>query len=112
MKATGLRIAMVCQAVSTLIACISVGFLYNWKLALGGLALMPMIAIAATISSKLYSGQAQQDGFTAELSSKVVIEVMNAIRTVVSLHKQQYFYNKFIDTLNEHYLYVRFLKEK
>lgn len=101
--ATGLRIAMMCQAVSTLLACVIVGFFINWKIALCGLALMPIVAIAAMASSKLYSGQAKQDGLTAQQSSKIVIEVMNAVRTVVSLHKQSYFYGKFVGTLNEHY---------
>ena len=73
-------------------------------MALGGLTLMPIVAIASVISSKLYSGQAKQDSETAQISSKIMIEVMNAIRTVVSLHKQQYFYNKFINALNNHYL--------
>ena len=101
--ATGLRVAMMCQAVSTLIACILVGFIVNWKIALCGLALMPIVAIAAMASAKLYSGQAKQDGLTAQQASKVVIEVMNAVRTVVSLHKQQYFFDKFVATLDEHY---------
>ena len=103
-SATGLRIAMMCQAMSTLVCCIAVGFIYNWRLACGGLILMPIVALSTVASSKLYSGQAKADGATAQVSSKIVIEVMNAVRTVVSMHKQQYFFNKFSNSLNEHFM--------
>ena len=102
--ATGLRIAMMCQAMSTLVCCVLVGFLFNWRLALGGLVLMPIVALSTVASSKLYAGQAKQDGHTAQLSSKIVIEVMNAVRTVVSLHKQQFFYDRFSAALNDHFV--------
>lgn len=65
---------------------------------------MPVVVFATIISSDLYAGQAKQDGLTAQVSSKILIEVMNAIRTVVSLHKQQYFYNKFVQTLDDHFV--------
>lgn len=102
--ATGLRIAMMCQAMSTLICCVLVGFIFNWRLALFGLVLMPIVALSTMASSKLYAGQAKQDGHAAQISSKIVIEVMNAVRTVVSLHKQQFFYLKFSAALNEHFV--------
>ncbi|OTF79659.1 ABC transporter sub-family B, mitochondrial-like protein, partial [Euroglyphus maynei] len=102
--ATGLRISMMCQAISTLIFSIAMGFYYNWRLSLVSLALMPIVACASMISSSIYSQQASKDGITAEKSSKTAIEVMNSIRTVVSLHKEDYFYNIFNQTLIESYL--------
>ena len=101
--ATGLRISMMCQAISTLICCLVVGFYFNWRLSLVSLAMMPLMVIAAIASSSIYSAQAGTDNTTAERSSKVLIEVMNAIRTVVSLHKQNYFFSKFNDNLLKHY---------
>ena len=94
---------MICQALSTLVCSILVGFILNWQLALGGLVLMPIIGGAGVVSAKLYTGQAKQDGQTAEQSSSIMIEVLNAVRTVVSLHKQDYFYRKFTDSIEIHF---------
>lgn len=94
---------MMCQAISTLIFSIAMGFIYNWRMAAVSLGLMPIIALAAIISGKLYTQQANEDSRSAQMSSKLAIEVVNAMRTVVSLHKEDYFYHKFIGNLNEHF---------
>lgn len=95
---------MMCQAISTVIFSIAMGFYFNWRLSLVSLILMPIVAFASMISSSIYSQQATKDGITAEKSSKTAIEVMNSIRTVVSLHKEEYFYNIFNQTLIESYM--------
>lgn len=100
---TGMRIAMICQAISTLTSAIAIGFFFNWKLAAFTTIIMPFIAWAAILSSTLYTQQANEESKSAQRSSKLAIEVMNAMRTVVSMHKEDYFMVKFDSYLSEHF---------
>lgn len=61
---------------------------------------MPLIAVASLISGSSYSSQTDNQNDPTEQSSKILIEVINSIRTVVSLHKEQYFLEKFKTTLS------------
>ena len=66
------------------------------------MALMPIVAGATMPSAEIYTAQAVTDSDAVQKSSKLLIEVMNAVRTVVSLHKEEYFYNRFTETLFQH----------
>ncbi|XP_027198903.2 ATP-dependent translocase ABCB1-like [Dermatophagoides pteronyssinus] len=101
--ATGLRVSMICQALSTLIVSVIMGFMCNWRLSLVSMTLLPLIAISSLISSSAYSSQTGSENESSEKSSKIIIEVINSIRTVVSLHKEEYFLEKFEDTLMKKY---------
>ena len=100
---TGTRIATICQAISTLTISIVIGFIYNWRLATFTLILMPFIAIATLLNGMIQSKQAKEEGKSIQKSSKLAIEVMNSMRTVVSLHKEGYAADKFGDYLDEHF---------
>ncbi|KAF7494106.1 Multidrug resistance protein 1A [Sarcoptes scabiei] len=105
--ATGLKISMLCQAISVVVFSLIMGFLCNWRLLLVSMILMPFVAIASMISSSMTSKNAHKDSETAEKFSKITIEVVNAIRTVVSLTKERYFYAKLDQILISHYRAVR-----
>ena len=93
---------MICQALATLVAAVSIGFFFNWRMSLVALVLMPLVGVTAVFASGLYSGQVRQDGEVAESTGKVAIEVVNAMRTVASLHKEHFFMNRFATTLDKH----------
>ena len=95
---------MICQAASCLICSLSIGFVFNWRQALVSLGLMPIVVAASIISTKLYSGQAEDDSASARQSGRLLIEVINAIRTVVGLNKERHFLNRFAESLEVHYL--------
>lgn len=95
-EATGARISMFFQAISSLLIALAISFYYNWQMALVCLGLIPFIIISAVYSGGLQMKQAGQDSNAAAMASKLAIEVLNNIRTVVSLHKERYFLNKFL----------------
>src|SRR5699024_2447357 len=99
--ATGLRVALMCQAVSGFLCSVAIGFFSHWRLAMVSWGLMPIVAGATFLSGQLHSRQAKQDGQTAQATGQILVQVMNAIRTVVSLHKQQFFFDKFSSSLNK-----------
>lgn len=94
---------MMCQAVSCLFCSVSIGFFFNWRLAVVSLAIMPIVAVASILSTKLHSGQAENDSQTARASGRLLIEVVNSMRTVVGLHKERHFLSKFAESLETHY---------
>ena len=100
---TGLRVSMLCQAISTLIVSVIISFMVNWQLALLGLGLMPFLALSSIATGNVSAQQAKLDGEASKRSSKLIIEVMNSPRTVVSLHKQNHFLDNFVNCLDNHY---------
>lgn len=94
---------MMCQAASCLFCSVSIGFFFNWRLAVVSLALMPIVVVASILSTKLHSGQAEDDSQTARISGRLLIEVVNAVRTVVGLHKEGHFLSKFAESLEVHF---------
>ena len=100
---TGLRVSMLCQAISTLIVSVIISFMVNWQLALLGLGLMPFLALSSIATGSVSAQQAKLDGEASKRSSKLIIEVMNSPRTVVSLHKQNHFLDNFVNCLDNHY---------
>lgn len=93
---------MICQALSQIVAALAIGFTVNWQLALVALALMPFVGASAVAASGLYSGSVRADGEVAESTGKLLVEVVNALKTVVGLHKQEYFVNKLTVLLDAH----------
>ncbi|KAJ6225429.1 hypothetical protein RDWZM_003974 [Blomia tropicalis] len=78
---TGLRIAMLCQALSTIIA-------------------------SLFIVQNFIRDKVRQDGETAQILGKLIIEIVNSIKTVTSLHKQNYFIQTLDQALRRHYQVV------
>lgn len=107
LQLTGLRIAMLCQAVSTLIAAVCIGFYFNWRMSLVALVLMPIVGSAAVLASQMYTGQIRQDGELAERTGKLVIEVVNSVREVTSLHIQTVILRQFTQLLEIHFTAVQ-----
>lgn len=102
-EATGTRISMYLQAFATLLVSIGISFYYNWKMALVSIGLIPFIVASSAISGDIFMQQAVKNSKASAMASKLAIEVMNAIRTVVSLNKEKYFTNKFLGDLLENF---------
>ncbi|CAG2103482.1 unnamed protein product, partial [Medioppia subpectinata] len=99
--ASGSRMSAISQAMSTFIASCIFGFFYNWKLSLVTLAFMPFIIFSVVVSMKIVSKHSTSDKEAAEKASKIAIEAIGGIRTVVSLNQQKYFLHKFTQVLAE-----------
>jgi ATP-binding cassette subfamily B (MDR/TAP) protein 1 len=60
---------------------------------------MPLIIIGTFISTMIVSSQLSSDNQAIETASKIAIEAISNIRTVVSLNKQNYFLAKYTSVL-------------
>ncbi len=97
--------SVICQAISTFIASVMIGFAINWNLSLFTIAFVPLIVIGTTFSMKIESDQMSGESHVIENATKIAIEAIGDIRTVASLHQQNYFLTKFTKNLETNMRY-------
>ncbi|XP_037033409.1 ATP-dependent translocase ABCB1-like isoform X2 [Bradysia coprophila] len=97
--ATGQRIGTVLSSVSTLILGIGIAMYYEWRLGFVALAFAPIILVASYMDIKLMGQQNLGNGKALEKSTKIAVEVVSNIRTVVSLGREKMFFNMYMDLL-------------
>ncbi|XP_074620270.1 ATP-dependent translocase ABCB1-like [Acropora palmata] len=100
--ATGMRLGQIAMSLSTTVACLVYAFINGWKLTLVVLAIIPFLIIAAAIQMKFFAGGGGAGiGDDALVQSgKIAVETIGNIRTVVSLSKEDTFYEKYIEALH------------
>ncbi|XP_035228455.1 ATP-dependent translocase ABCB1-like isoform X2 [Stegodyphus dumicola] len=99
--ATGARIATLLNAMSTFIACLIIGMLYNYKIGLVIFSFAPIMLAAFYLEGRVISDHLSIEDDAFEAASKVAVEAIEGIRTVASLHQEEMFYNKFRKELLE-----------
>lgn len=97
--ATGQRIGTVLQSISTLLLSIGLSMFYEWRLAFLALAFFPFILIASYYEIKIMEHENQFNSKAMERSTKLAVEVVANIRTVVSLGREQMFHQKYVEFL-------------
>ncbi|RWS03142.1 ABC transporter: subfamily ABCB/MDR-like protein, partial [Dinothrombium tinctorium] len=99
--AGGTRISILVQAVSTLTMVTVIALIFNWKLGLMSMAFIPLY-LGSSIAEVLSTRQSiEGDVKASEESTKIAIETLNNIRTVMSLHLENHFYGKFRNALQK-----------
>ncbi|CAF1014116.1 unnamed protein product [Rotaria sordida] len=97
--ATGIRIGLMLQNLSSLGAGIIIAFVFSWQLTLLILAFVPFMVIGGFLQSRLMTGFASKDKQSSEDAGKVAVESIQNIRTVVQLTKEDYFYEQYCSFL-------------
>lgn len=87
------------SALTTVIVGIAIGMAYSWKLGFVALAFTPLILIAHYIEIRLTEQANMGNSKALEKSTKVAVEVVSNIRTVVSLGRERMFYSKYMELL-------------
>ncbi|XP_040289642.1 ATP-dependent translocase ABCB1-like [Bufo bufo] len=100
---TGNRLGVLTMTVTTLLAIICISFAYGWQLALLILAFVPILAGALLIEAMIMENQAFKNQKALEEAGKISTEVVENIRTVVSLTKEDVFYEKYNASLTGSY---------
>ncbi|KAM3178292.1 hypothetical protein ACTXT7_002876 [Hymenolepis weldensis] len=93
---TGLQLGTLAEAVSLIIACLVLGFIYSWALSLVNLCFAPLLVVATALQMsymKLGVGAKEVQG------SQVVQEALSAERTVTSFGLEDHFFWKFKERL-------------
>ncbi|RWS22040.1 ABC transporter: subfamily ABCB/MDR-like protein, partial [Leptotrombidium deliense] len=99
--ASGGRISIVVQAAATIVAVLTISVIYNWKLGLVTLSMIPL-QLAASVAETVITRQSLKGEAKSEVTStKIAVETLSNIRTVVSLRLEDYFYRKFQDSLSK-----------
>ena len=98
------------QALSTFIAAAIFGFVSNWRISIVTMAFMPIIITAVAICTKVVSSQLKGDKFSTEKAAKLAVEAISNIRTVASLHQEEYFFEKYKNYLETQIRYVSYVR--
>ncbi len=85
---------------------IIIAFVTSWALTLCILAFVPLIFIGGAFQTKLMTGFSRKDKQSLEEAGKISNEAIGSIRTVVMLHKEDYFVNSYMKLINVPYKFV------
>ncbi|KAH9520300.1 ATP-binding cassette, sub-B (MDR TAP), member 4 [Bulinus truncatus] len=97
--ATGSKIVLMLEAASTILCSLLIAFIAGWKLTLVVLAFMPLMIIGGFIQGKAIAGSSKKDRKLMEQAGKTFSEVVDSIRTVVSLGREDHFVKTFNELL-------------
>ncbi|KAG4065501.1 hypothetical protein HA402_013271 [Bradysia odoriphaga] len=98
--ATGQRVGSVLSSISTLCLGIGIAMYYEWRLGFVALAFAPFMLVGSYTDIKLMKQQNLGNGKALEKSTKIAVEAVGNIRTVVSLGRERMFYKMYVDILN------------
>lgn len=99
--ATGPRIGIVCEAVSTMVVSIVISLYYEWRLGLLALSFTPLSILFVYLNGRVIQKQSSLERISLQQSAKVAIEAIGNIRTVASLGKEKEFHDRFMNALQD-----------
>ncbi|KAF8790548.1 ATP-dependent translocase ABCB1 like protein [Argiope bruennichi] len=97
--AAGVRIGTVISAVVTLVASITIAFIFGWKLALALIVVVPILLVAGALQMKTLKGNQKRDAELMSNASEVASEAIENIKTVQSLTLEERFYERYVSNL-------------
>ncbi|XP_063777825.1 ATP-dependent translocase ABCB1-like [Pseudophryne corroboree] len=101
--ATGSRIGFLTMTVFTLVSAAIIAFIHGWQLTLVVLACVPLFIGVNLTERMAISGHASKDQKDLEEAGRISTEAVENIRTVVSLTKEDAFYEKYEASLRGPY---------
>ncbi|PIO38047.1 hypothetical protein AB205_0072970, partial [Aquarana catesbeiana] len=100
---TGSRLGLLTISVCTLLTAIIIAFVYGWQLTLLILACIPFLIGSNFIRMKAMTGHASKDQKALEDAGRISTECVENIRTVVSLTREEAFFNLYSLSLSGPY---------
>ncbi|KAG8435252.1 hypothetical protein GDO86_013268 [Hymenochirus boettgeri] len=101
--ASGSRLGLLTMSTCTLLAAIIIAFIHGWQLTLLILACIPFLIGANFIRMKSIAGHATKDQKALEQAGKISTEAVENIRTVVSLTREETFFERYRESLSGPY---------
>lgn len=97
--ATGQRIGTIIQSLATLFLSLGLSMSYQWKLGLVALAFTPFILVASYLQAKVMEQENMGTKKSLEKCTKLAVEVVSNVRTVISLGRETMFHSQYVDLL-------------
>nr|XP_046482263.1 ATP-dependent translocase ABCB1-like [Neodiprion pinetum] len=98
--ATGQRIGVLIQSVSTITLGLTISMYYEWRLGLVGLAFMPFILATIYMQGIMMAHEALKYQKSLEDSTKIAVEAVTNIRTVAGLGREETFQLAYAEAMN------------
>ncbi|XP_069504362.1 ATP-binding cassette sub-family B member 5-like isoform X2 [Ambystoma mexicanum] len=89
--ATGSRLGLIAQNVSSMGLSVIIAFVFGWEMALLILGMAPVLAVAGMLETSALAGFANRDKKQLQSAGKIASEAVENIRTVVSLTSERIF---------------------
>ncbi|KAG1878637.1 P-loop containing nucleoside triphosphate hydrolase protein [Suillus tomentosus] len=86
----GVTLGTIVQSITTILAGLAIGFAYSWKLALVGMACIPVLVSAGFIRLQVVVLKDKNNKLEHENSAQIACEAAAAIRTVASLTREEH----------------------
>ncbi|KAG2110630.1 P-loop containing nucleoside triphosphate hydrolase protein [Suillus discolor] len=86
----GVTLGTIVQSITTILAGLAIGFAYAWKLALVGMACVPILVSAGFIRLQVVVLKDKNNKLEHENSAQIACEAAAAIRTVASLTREEH----------------------
>ncbi|KAG1804628.1 P-loop containing nucleoside triphosphate hydrolase protein [Suillus subaureus] len=97
----GVTLGTIVQSITTILAGLAVGLAYAWKLALVGMACLPVLVSTGFIRLQVVVLKDQKNKLAHENSAQIACEAAAAIRTVASLTREEHCLNLYRQSLEE-----------
>ncbi|XP_049957820.1 ATP-dependent translocase ABCB1-like [Schistocerca serialis cubense] len=97
--ATGQRIGTITQSLGTLVLSVGLALYYEWRLGLLVLAFVPPLFAVFFIQGKLQRGEFLGNASSVEKATKVAVESVGNIRTVLGLCRERQFHAQYLQEL-------------
>ncbi|XP_072009919.1 ATP-binding cassette sub-family B member 5-like isoform X2 [Engystomops pustulosus] len=101
--ATGSRLGLLSQNFACMGLSIVIAFIFGWELSLLILAMTPVLVVTGLLETRALTGFANRDKKDLQEAGKIATEVVDNIRTVVSLTREETFENNYTQSLQKPY---------
>ncbi|KAM4706234.1 ATP-binding cassette sub-family B member 5-like [Rhinophrynus dorsalis] len=99
--ATGSRLGLIAENVSSMGLSIIISMVYGWEMTLLILAVCPLLVITGYLETSALSGFANRDKKHLQYAGKIATEAVDNIRTVVSLTREGTFEEMYAESLQK-----------
>jgi ATP-binding cassette subfamily B (MDR/TAP) protein 1 len=86
----GITLGTIVQSIATLVVGLAIGFAYAWRIAVVGLACVPLLICGGYIRLQVVVLKDQRNKKSQESSAQIACEAAGAIRTVASLTREEH----------------------
>uniref|UniRef100_A0A8C8RS12 ATP-binding cassette sub-family B member 5 n=1 Tax=Pelusios castaneus TaxID=367368 RepID=A0A8C8RS12_9SAUR len=101
--ATGSRLGVIAQNISSMGLSVIISFIYGWEMTLLILVMAPVLAVTGMLETSALTGFANRDKKELQQAGKVATEAVENIRTVASLTRENTFEQMYEENLQKPY---------